>query len=193
MYGLIFDSGKKVLTRKGQKYVFNATPTEEFWEAWRSDKGSVKNKGFSVSKKGDGYDSAWFVNRWEDVPDHVKKLDKEFNRLSKQEELTTEDVLLKPDNLNYLGYQKVGITYALQKKSCLIGDEMGLGKTIQAIGVMNNISDFKTAIIICPASLKVNWYREIKKWLINQDLTIEIITSKSLDQSFDKNISEVCI
>ena len=36
--------------------------------------------------------------------------------------------------------------------------------TIQAIGVMND-SPVKTALIICPASIKDNWAREVDKWL----------------------------
>jgi SWI/SNF-related matrix-associated actin-dependent regulator of chromatin subfamily A-like protein 1 len=34
---------------------------------------------------------------------------------------------------------------------------MGLGKTIQAIGVMNLDKSIKKTIIVCPASLKLNW------------------------------------
>lgn len=60
-------------------------------------------------------------------------------------------------------YQKEGIAYALQKKRCIMGDEPGLGKTAQAIGVLT-ISKALPALVICPASLKVNWQRELKKF-----------------------------
>jgi len=60
-------------------------------------------------------------------------------------------------------YQKEGIAYALQKKRCIMGDEPGLGKTAQAIGVLT-ISKAFPALVICPASLKVNWQRELKKF-----------------------------
>ena len=60
-------------------------------------------------------------------------------------------------------YQREGIAYALQKKRCIMGDEMGLGKTVQAIGVCA-VTQAYPALVICPASLKVNWQREFKKF-----------------------------
>lgn len=47
----------------------------------------------------------------------------------------------------------------------LIGDEMGLGKTIQAIGWMKLNPDKVPVVIVVPASLKINWEREISKWI----------------------------
>lgn len=47
----------------------------------------------------------------------------------------------------------------------LIGDDMGLGKTIQAIGIINSIGEIAKAMIVCPASVKRNWERELNKWL----------------------------
>lgn len=75
-----------------------------------------------------------------------------------------------PNGLAYLGYQKAGIAYAINHKNCLIADEMGLGKTIQAIGLINAIPEIKKVLIICPASLKLNWKREIEKWLVSPTL-----------------------
>lgn len=60
-------------------------------------------------------------------------------------------------------YQKEGIAYALEKKRCIMGDEPGLGKTAQAIGTMT-ASGAYPALVVCPASLKVNWQREFKKF-----------------------------
>lgn len=72
--------------------------------------------------------------------------------------------LAKPAGLEYLGYQKAGISFALGRKGTLVADEMGLGKTIQAIGVCNNDPEIKSVLVICPASLRVNWLRESQKW-----------------------------
>lgn len=60
-------------------------------------------------------------------------------------------------------YQKQGIAYALEKKRCIMGDEPGLGKTAQAIGTMTAAQAWP-ALVVCPASLKVNWQREFKKF-----------------------------
>lgn len=69
-----------------------------------------------------------------------------------------------PDGLAYLPYQRAGIAFALQRPNVLIGDEMGLGKTIQAIGIANADPTIKRVLIVCPASLKLNWAREWQKW-----------------------------
>jgi SWI/SNF-related matrix-associated actin-dependent regulator of chromatin subfamily A-like protein 1 len=48
----------------------------------------------------------------------------------------------------------------------LIADEMGLGKSIQAIGLINAESAIAKVIIVCPASMRLIWRRELEKWLI---------------------------
>jgi len=75
-----------------------------------------------------------------------------------------------PDGLAYYPFQLAGIAYALQRPHTLIGDEMGLGKTIQALGVAN-ATNAQNILIICPASLRLNWQREAKRWLVNNKHT----------------------
>ena len=71
-----------------------------------------------------------------------------------------------PGGLAYRPFQLAAVEYALQRKNTLIGDEMGLGKTIEAIGFMNVKPQLENILIVCPASLKINWQRELKKWLV---------------------------
>jgi SWI/SNF-related matrix-associated actin-dependent regulator 1 of chromatin subfamily A len=71
-----------------------------------------------------------------------------------------------PEGLAYRPFQKAGIAYAMSRERTLIADEMGLGKTIQAIGVINACPDIQRVLVICPASVKINWQRELEKWLI---------------------------
>ena len=70
-----------------------------------------------------------------------------------------------PKGLAYLGYQLAGVAYAQERSSTLIADEMGLGKTIQAFGLINLDKTIANVLVVCPASLKLNWSREAKKWL----------------------------
>lgn len=60
-------------------------------------------------------------------------------------------------------FQSTGIAYALEHKRCILGDEQGLGKTVEAIGVLT-ATGVTPALVICPASLKVNWKRELMKF-----------------------------
>lgn len=61
-------------------------------------------------------------------------------------------------------YQLFGLRYILKQKRVLLGDEMGLGKTMQAIAAMvcaRNAGQHHF-MVICPASVVVNWCREIE-------------------------------
>lgn len=71
-----------------------------------------------------------------------------------------------PEGCSYLPYQLGGIHYILTGPEwVLLGDDMGLGKTIQAIGVINSIGWIKRVLLVCPASLKINWSIELRRWL----------------------------
>ncbi|MER8188631.1 DEAD/DEAH box helicase [Kitasatospora sp. NPDC094015] len=62
------------------------------------------------------------------------------------------------------GYQAFGARFALRQKRVIIGDEMGLGKTVQAIAAMAHLRTQGSAhfIVVCPASVLINWTREIE-------------------------------
>lgn len=87
-------------------------------------------------------------------------------------EPTTKLDVPAPSGLSYMPFQLAGIEYAIEKDNVLIADEMGLGKTIQAIGVINYLTKKQnkllSAIIVCPNSLKLNWYNEFRKWLYHK-------------------------
>ncbi len=73
-------------------------------------------------------------------------------------------------------YQVEGIEFAVFRKASIIADEMGLGKTLQAIGVAvlkKGIFDFKKTLVVCPASLKEQWKKEIEKFSNEKALVIQ--------------------
>lgn len=82
-----------------------------------------------------------------------------------------------PDGLDYLPYQKAGVAFMQNKDGVLLGDDMGLGKTIQVIGLINVNPHWRNILIVCPASLRLNWQRELERWLVN-DYTIGIADTK---------------
>lgn len=94
--------------------------------------------------------------------------------LSASRATTAEIDVPVPDGLAYLPFQRAGIAYASSRPACLIGDQMGLGKTIEAIGVINADASIRRVLVICPASLRLNWQRELTKWLV-RPLSVGIV------------------
>jgi SWI/SNF-related matrix-associated actin-dependent regulator 1 of chromatin subfamily A len=81
-----------------------------------------------------------------------------------------------PAGLAYLPYQRAAIAYARGKRHVLFADEMGLGKTVEALAVINADPSIKTVLVICPASLRINWRRESDKWLVRRaDIELVIL------------------
>jgi len=55
----------------------------------------------------------------------------------------------------------------------VLGDDMGLGKTRQAIIALKESAPTGVFLIICPASLKLNWAREIR--MVDTDARIDVL------------------
>lgn len=62
-------------------------------------------------------------------------------------------------------YQEFGVKFLLHQRKILLGDEMGLGKTIQSIAAMVSINNSGGThfLVVSPASVLMNWCREIRK------------------------------
>lgn len=88
-------------------------------------------------------------------------------------------IIPAPAGLAYLPFQLAGIAYALPRPATLLGDEMGLGKTIQAVGVINADPSVQRVLAVVPASLKINWQRELTRWL-TRPLTVGIANGGDL-------------
>lgn len=83
--------------------------------------------------------------------------------LASEEPAGTAQPLCVPEDRRLFPYQSAGVAYALKRKHVIIGDEPGLGKTAQAIVYCNTVGA-KRVLVICPASLRLNWKREIEAW-----------------------------
>jgi SWI/SNF-related matrix-associated actin-dependent regulator 1 of chromatin subfamily A len=61
-------------------------------------------------------------------------------------------------------FQRAGVRYLLRQRRAFLADEQGLGKTIEALATLEADGAYP-AIVVCPASLKLNWLRELSLWL----------------------------
>lgn len=88
----------------------------------------------------------------------------------------------KYSNRPPLNHQKEAIEKLVGSKRFILADDMGVGKTTSAT-IAAIESGAKKILIICPASLKINWEREIRNYT---DRSIFICESKnfSLDHDF---------
>jgi hypothetical protein len=68
-------------------------------------------------------------------------------------------------------FQWAGVRYALDARRVFIADEQGLGKTVEALAALE-ADDAFPAIVVCPASLKLNWEREARKWLPHRSIAV---------------------
>jgi SWI/SNF-related matrix-associated actin-dependent regulator of chromatin subfamily A-like protein 1 len=61
-------------------------------------------------------------------------------------------------------FQRAGVSYILERRRTFLADEQGLGKTIEALAAVEAAGAYP-AVVVCPASLKLNWLRELERWL----------------------------
>jgi SWI/SNF-related matrix-associated actin-dependent regulator of chromatin subfamily A-like protein 1 len=58
-------------------------------------------------------------------------------------------------------HQIEGVAFLLGRRRAILADDMGLGKTRQAIVSLRHLTPGGRRLIVCPASVKQNWAREI--------------------------------
>lgn len=121
-------------------------------------------------------------------PEVNEKLETAFEN----EMLTKLSETYKPDfssiKAKLFDYQKTGIEFTLFRKVSIIADEMGLGKTLQAIGSAiqkKEIFGFNRTLVVCPASLKEQWKKEIEKFSDEKALVIQGNPEERTQQYFD--------
>jgi SWI/SNF-related matrix-associated actin-dependent regulator of chromatin subfamily A-like protein 1 len=68
-------------------------------------------------------------------------------------------------------FQRAGVSYLLSQRRAFLADEQGLGKTIEALATLEADGAYP-AVIVCPASLKLNWLRELEHWLPQRSVQV---------------------
>ena len=106
---------------------------------------------------------------WHDYPVDFDR----YDRLSMQ----------KDPNRKLKLHQKKGVQFLLSRKRCVLADDMGYGKTA-TLSVAAIEGNFDSVLIICPASIKTNWKKELMWYVPERDITI-------IESYQDKNKSEL--
>ena len=97
---------------------------------------------------------------------------------------TVKDVVINYDkysNRPPLEHQKEAIQKLVENKKFILADDMGLGKTTSTI-IAALEANSKKVLIICPATLKINWKREIENY---SDKSIYIAEGKNFSTDAD--------
>jgi len=94
-----------------------------------------------------------------EIPQKIKD---EYNRIYTYKPVLFNPSLLRPEIIPY-PFQRVGIEFLASHKNALLSDEVGLGKTLQSISAALHLN-CKKVLVICPASVKRQWSKEIEKF-----------------------------
>ena len=77
----------------------------------------------------------------------------------------------KDPNRRVKPHQKEAVQFLLSRKKCILADDMGLGKSLE-LSIAAIEGNFDSVIIICPASLKTNWKKELMWYVPERDISI---------------------
>jgi SWI/SNF-related matrix-associated actin-dependent regulator 1 of chromatin subfamily A len=97
---------------------------------------------------------------------------------------TIKDVVINYDkysNRPPLNHQKEAIQKLVENKKFILADDLGLGKTTSTI-IASLESKSNKILIVCPASLKINWKREIENYT---DRSVFICEGKNYEDNHD--------
>jgi len=70
-------------------------------------------------------------------------------------------------------HQIEGVAFLLGRRRAILADDMGLGKTRQAIVSLRHLTPDGPRLVVCPASVKQNWAREIA--VVAIDASVQVV------------------
>jgi superfamily II DNA or RNA helicase len=120
------------------------------------------------------------------VHDHLRN-QKDIEAVKQQKRWFLEQVKEGNRSLNVIstplyGYQEEGVLHLTFGRRALLADDMGLGKTVQAIAataLLKQLRDIQHVLIVCPASLKHQWAREIRRFT---SLSVQVIEGNPIQR-----------
>lgn len=83
-------------------------------------------------------------------------------------------------------FQLIGRDFLKERRVALLADDMGLGKTAQAVAAARELKA-RRILVICPASVKYNWRRELGLWGLGH-LTVQVVEGTFADIDQESNV-----
>ena len=81
-------------------------------------------------------------------------------------------------------YQIEGVEKLIEltekRKAAILADEPGLGKTIQVAEFINRTRPRGPVLIVCPASLRLNWRKELSAWMTWEPFSIDVASYEAV-------------
>jgi superfamily II DNA or RNA helicase len=120
------------------------------------------------------------------VREHLKT-QQDIEAVGQQKRWFLEQVKQGARSLNVIstplyGYQEEGVLHLTFGRRTMLADDMGLGKTVQAIAataLLKQLRDIQHVLIVCPASLKHQWAREIRRF---SSLSVQVIEGNPIQR-----------
>jgi len=122
-------------------------------------------------------------NIWGNLTDDMKPISMWIPKASVIQEEKTLDREVDYSPYSHrppMEHQKIAIEKLLANNKFILADDMGLGKTTSTV-IASLESDVKKVLIVCPASLKINWKREIELY---SDENVLIVEGKKWGSTF---------
>jgi SWI/SNF-related matrix-associated actin-dependent regulator 1 of chromatin subfamily A len=172
--------GKPRLVKRDDRFVFESSfeyrmPAKNAGFEWdhRKDRKYWYTESIDIARK-----LAIYAD--DDVRAEIRKAEQLIEKAIEDSRIVSSGMSIPcPEGKAYLPFQKAGIEFASKRANTLISDDMGLGKSIEAIGVINLDETIENVLVVCPASLKINWRKELENWLV-RPMTIGIAKGKTV-------------
>jgi len=120
------------------------------------------------------------------VRDYLRK-QQDIEAVAQQKRWFLDQVEQGNRSLNVLStplyeYQEEGVLHLAFGRRAMLADDMGLGKTVQAIAaaaLLKQLRDIQHVLVVCPASLKHQWAREIRRFT---SLSVQVIEGNPIQR-----------
>lgn len=140
----------------------------EFFDAQGLFKARLPDDFFRLTERVAGRDD---IQVGEDAQQYARQCAEDaLHRLRAQQisrEIMQSHGVLPGVKAKLFPYQVEGVAFLASRGRALLADDMGLGKTLQAIAAGAWLADHagvQKILVVCPASLKQQWAREIAKF-----------------------------